>query len=426
MALKGTRKDTATLARELGVTHLVTGSVRRAGDALRVTAEVVEARTDTPLWSEKFSGTAEDVFGIQEEISKQIVAALEMTLTDHEERKVSERPIDDVVAYDCYLRARREMYLWTPEGQRRALRLVDQAIEIVGESPVLLATAGLIHWSMVNTNMVRAEEGLTHAEELATHALALDADHGLAIFVRGIVAGSDGRRAEALKDLYRASDLLPDDSVVLAELCRFSNSSGLQNHWAHVERVSRIDPLNPIASLVVSSYRWFNGPIGEAAPPARRALELMPPDTASMLHVIAGAQIAEAGFHDEAVGILESAVHKLGNPAERALASFFCRALQGDREGALEHATPVLEEGVSNEFSARIAADGFALLGFEDEAVRWLRRAVEMGYLHWPNMAESAVFLESLRGTSACQGLLDEVRPRWERLVEWERTRASA
>jgi adenylate cyclase len=70
MALKGTTKNTAALARELGVTHLVTGTVRRAGQSLRITAELVDARTDTPVWSEKFSGSMEDVFGIQEDISR--------------------------------------------------------------------------------------------------------------------------------------------------------------------------------------------------------------------------------------------------------------------------------------------------------------------------------------------------------------------
>ncbi len=422
MALKGTRKDTATLARELGVTHLVTGSVRRAGDALRVTAELVEARSDTPLWSEKFSGTVEDVFGIQEEISKQIVSALELKLSTTEERKVTERPIDDVVAYDCYLRARRDMYLWTPEAQRRALRFVDQASEIVGESAQLLATAGLIHWSMVNTNMVAAEVGLAMSEELAGRALSLERDHGLAILVRGLCAGLAGRRAEALVDVYRAAELLPDDPVVLTELGRFSNSSGLRHHWKYVEQISSTDPLNPLSALVVSSYRWLNGPREEAAPPSRRAIELLPPNVASMLHVIAGAQIAEAGFRDEAIEILLGAADKLENPAERTLAAFSAHALRGDRSGALAHATPALEEAITNEFSARIAADGFALLGLEDEAMRWLRRSVEMGYLHWPNLAEGAVFLEDLRGSAAFQALLDEVKPRWEALIAWEET----
>ncbi len=424
MALKGTTKDAATLARELGVTHLVTGSVRRAGDALRVTAELVEARTDTLLWSDKFSGTLEDVFGIQEEISRKIVSALHVKLTEAEGQQVARRPIDDVVAYDCYLRARREMYLWTPEGQRRALRFVDQAMEIVGESPLLLATSGLIHWSMVNTNMVKPAEGLSRADERAARALALDPDNGLAVFVRGLSAGSKGRRTEALQDLYRAKDLLPNDSVVLAELCRYSNSSGLRHHWKYVELVSRIDPLNPLTPLVVSTYRLFNGPAEEAAAPARRAIELLPGEVSSMLHVIAASHIAEAGFRDEAIDILRQASTRLENPAERALANFQWRALQGDREGAVRHATATLEEGISNEFSARIVAEGFALLNFREHAIRWLQRAVDMGYLHWPNLAKGAVFLESLRGTREFQQLLDEVKPRWEALVEWEQTLA--
>lgn len=144
--------------------------------------------------------------------------------------------------------------------------------------------------------------------------------------------------------------------------------------------MSRIDPLNPIAPLVVSSYRWFNGPIELAAPPARRAMELLPAGVSSMLHVIAASQIAEAGFREELVEVLRRAAEGLEVPAE----------------------------GISNEFSARITADGFALLGLEEEAVRWVRRAVDLGCLHWPNLAEGAHFLESVRGTTAFQALLDE------------------
>jgi hypothetical protein len=194
------------------------------------------------------------------------------------------------------------------------------------------------------------------------------------------------------------------------------------NHWKYVQRFLRTDPLNPGATLVVSSYRWFNGPSKEAAPPARRAIELHPPDVASLLHVIAASQIAEAGFRQEAIQILQGAVQNLDNPAERTLANFFSSALQGDRERALQHATEDLEHAIGNEFSARIAADGFALLGLGHEAVRWLRRAVELGYLHWPNMAKGAVFLQGIRETPGFQALLDEVEPRWAKLVEWEKS----
>jgi adenylate cyclase len=127
MTLKGTRKDTPTIARELKVSHVVAGSVRRAGIALRVTTELVDASNDEPIWSEKYSGTVEDVFGIQEEIARKIVAALEVRLTVRETNAVGERPIENVVAYDCYLRARQEMDAWLPGSLDRAAKLVDHA-----------------------------------------------------------------------------------------------------------------------------------------------------------------------------------------------------------------------------------------------------------------------------------------------------------
>ena len=198
MALKGTTKDTRTLARELGVTHLVTGTVRRAGRSLRITTELVDADTDTPIWSEKFSGSMEDVFGIQEDISKQIVAALKVSLTASEERRVAERPIDDPVAYECYLRACQLMYDWTPDAQTRAMRLVDEAIEITGEVPVLLAMKGQLHWNTVNTSLgltrrrSRARSGTRRSSAGARCRLV---SRHLRARPRGIDEGTAGRGA---------------------------------------------------------------------------------------------------------------------------------------------------------------------------------------------------------------------------------------
>lgn len=225
MALKGTAKDTPTLARELGVSHLVTGSVRRAGDALHVTAELVEAKTDSPIWSEKYSGTADDVFAIQEEISRKIVSALEIKLTDTEERRVAARPIDDAVAYDAYLRARQVMYGWSAESSSHALRLVDDALSIVGDNALLLATKGQIHWTNANVMLQPFDESLDRAAELAERALALDADSALGIFVRGIVAGLRGQVEAAIADVRRAHERSPSDANVLAELCRFLHAA---------------------------------------------------------------------------------------------------------------------------------------------------------------------------------------------------------
>ena len=87
------------MGQELGVRYLLTGSVRKAGNALRITTQLVEAATDTPLWGEKYSGTMDDVFDVQERVSRAIVDALDVTLSSEEDRRLADRPIHDVRAF---------------------------------------------------------------------------------------------------------------------------------------------------------------------------------------------------------------------------------------------------------------------------------------------------------------------------------------
>jgi serine/threonine-protein kinase len=423
MALKGTAKDTTTIARELGVSHLVTGSVRRAGNALRVTAELVDARSDAPLWSEKFSGTAEDVFAIQEDIALKIVAALKMTLTPREKRQVAERPIDNPVAYDCYLRARQEMYGWTPDAAGRAERLVDEAIGMVGEVPLLLATKAQLYWNRVNLNLAPAGEVLPKATNFANRALAGDPDLALAIFVRGLIAGNWGKPEEALPDLYRAYDLWPGDINILCELCRFSNSSGLQRHQPLAERTLLLDPLHFLPPMVMNVFNWVNGRFADCVPHARRAVTLS--SRHSMVPLLVSMQIAAAGLKEEGAELLSELTTDMRDTPLGLMAVHLRAGLRGDRAGVLAATTPAFEATLGNEFTSFHAAESFALVGLVDEAVRFARLAVTRGFINYPFLAEHAPFFDEVRRADDYKRLLDEVRPRWEAVVEWERRRTA-
>ena len=416
MTLKGTTKDTPTLARELGVSHVVTGSVRRAGDALRVTTELVEARTDTPVWSEKYAGTMEDVFGIQEEIARKIVAALRMTLTETEARQVAERPIENPLAYDCYLRARQQMYSWTPEASQRALRLVDDALAIVGDTALLLATKAQLYWNEVNMNLVPAAEGLPRATAVVDQALALDPDYALAICVRGLVAANRGRQEEALPDLYRAQELWPNDANVLAELCRFSNTAGLRHHGVFVDRLAQIDPLSAITPLVRSSYHRANGRFDEGVSFGRKAADMSP---GSMVPFLVAMHLASAGLREEGAALLERTATALPGTALGDGASFLGYALRGDRERALEVSTPM----IGNEFAAVFMAEGCMLTERPDDALRWIRRAIDHGFINYPFLTRHDPFLPALRSDARFVQMMAEVKPRWEAVVAWEESR---
>ena len=418
MALKATTKDTRTLARELGATHLVTGTVRRAGVSLRITAELVDASTDTPIWAEKFSGSMEDVFGIQEDISKRIVEALQVKLTASEARGVAERPIDDPVAYDCYLRACHVMFNWTPDAQRRAMRLIDEAIAISGEVPLLLAMKGQLHWNRVNIPMGESVEGaLESAARLVDRALTLDPDCYLAIFVRGLIAGTRGLPEAGLVDLHRASVLRPGDVNVRLELCRYSLAAGLDCK-KHIDQMIAIDPLTPQSHLISAIYYGLYGPVEKAAAPARRSIELAP--DASLLHVSAAWWLGVAGLREEAVAVLRKAGSAV-NDLHAAIATFLGCAFLGDREAALRAATPEMEQAISNEFLCAMMANGYALLGRCDAALRMLRAAVRLGFINHPSIVANAAISSCLSAEPGFQTLLAEIEPRWNAVVAWER-----
>lgn len=421
LALKGTVKSTPALAKELGVSHVVTGSVRRAGNALRVMAQLVEARSDAPVWNGKYSGTVEDVFGIQEEIARKIVAALEVKLSETEKRQIAERPTDDVVAFDHYLRARRELYAWTPGSLDRAAQLVDVALEIVGESPLLLAMKGQVQWMYVNAGIRPEEQYLDRAAELATQALAIDPDHHLGIFVRGIVAALRGDTERALTDLLRAHERQPGDRNIRAELFRFTQSAGLPSFARLAEEEVRVDPLTSIAWLSLAFSRHINGRFADVPEPARKIVELA--TASSPQQIYAAWYLASAGLRDEAISILEPVGADLSGTVNGSWALFLMHALAGDADRALAEVTPELERAASFvEVFALAIADGFAAIKRHDEAIAWTRSAVRRGFINYPFLSRHDPFLKAVRVHPRFQELLTEVKPKWEAVVAWERS----
>jgi non-specific serine/threonine protein kinase len=259
MHFKGRNKELRTIAQELNVRYLLEGSVRRAGTSLRITAQLIDVESDKNLWVEKYSGNVEDVFAIQEEISRKIVSALELRLTDAERQGIAERPIDNPAAYDCYLRARQEVYLFSEAGLDRAQKLVDTGLRLIGENSLLLATRGLVSWYYLNFSIRPERRYLDEAAVYAERALAQDSQNYLCIFLRGLVASKRGEIESAVRDLVMAHEARPGDSLVLNELIRHLLTAGQeQSEWAQpIFQLSlRIDPLAPL-NWAQAAWRHF-------------------------------------------------------------------------------------------------------------------------------------------------------------------------
>jgi non-specific serine/threonine protein kinase len=146
MHYKGTTKPLPIVAQELSVRYALEGSVRRVGNSLRITAQLIDAASDSHLWAERYGGTLEDVFDFQERLARSIVTALEVALAPEEDRRLRARASSDPRAYEAWLRAMSESRQFTRDANERAQRIVEKALAAFGDDALLYAALGFINY----------------------------------------------------------------------------------------------------------------------------------------------------------------------------------------------------------------------------------------------------------------------------------------
>ncbi|MFQ5584543.1 MAG: protein kinase, partial [Calditrichia bacterium] len=174
MQLKGTDKSIKAIGKDLNVQFLLEGSVRKAGNNLRITAQLIDISKESPLWSEKYNGTLDDIFDIQEKVSHSIVDALRLKLSPTEKNKMEAHGINDPRAYDFYFQARQEILKMTAPGLKKALELIKHSRNIVGENVLLLSAEGYVHWQYFNSGVESDEKHLEETERCAAKIFQME------------------------------------------------------------------------------------------------------------------------------------------------------------------------------------------------------------------------------------------------------------
>ncbi|GAF89179.1 unnamed protein product, partial [marine sediment metagenome] len=163
------------------------------------------------LWAEKYSGTLDDVFDIQEKVSRSIVEALKVKLTPDEKRQLAEKPIDNVQAYECYLRAKKEMWRCTEDGFGRALQDLQNGLNIIGENALLYGGIGSVYCNYYEFGIKADEETLKKAEEYAFKVLKLEPNSSISYNLLGRIEKFRGSGLKAIQNFKRALEIDPND-----------------------------------------------------------------------------------------------------------------------------------------------------------------------------------------------------------------------
>jgi non-specific serine/threonine protein kinase len=408
MQLKGTTKDLRTIGRELGVQYVLEGSVRKAGSSLRITAQLVDVATDAPLWSDKYAGTIDDVFEVQERVSSEIVRALDVRLTSDEQRRLSARDIADPRAFELYLLARHEIRRYAVP---RALSLVQEAIGIEGETPPLRAVRAWATLWQVRLGMAADQSPLDEAERTARDLLDERPDAAYGYSLLGHLEYERGRLLEAYRRFEQAIALEPNDSDVLV-MMTFTLQGAGQDEAAQAMalRLMQCDPLSPATWMAAGGPQWFVGRAERGIADMLRGLEIDP--DSFILHWCTGYSYALVGKITEAKRHAAAMDRQFsGAPYTRQLLSLI-DGLEGRGAAALERLAPI-NLAVLDAHQHFHLAEAFIVAGDLERGLDLLERS-NAGFHPYGYMAAYCRFLDPVRHLPRFQAILEQARERTE------------
>jgi adenylate cyclase len=258
------------VGRQLGVRYVLEGSVRKGGNRVRITAQLIEAETGAHLWADRFDGSLEDVFDLQDKVAMNVAGVIEPTLQAAEVRRSAARPTNDLTAYDLYLQALAIFYPITKERLLKALELLEEAIAIDRHCGPALSLAAMCQMRLVRESWAEEPEIASHqGVDLARQALQVARDDP------GILANAAFVLANFGEEIGAMMALVDRALMITPSFSRGWFLSGVLRLWAgqhdlaieHAETALRLSPRERAGtplSLIGEAY-FFKREFDEAA-----------------------------------------------------------------------------------------------------------------------------------------------------------------
>jgi serine/threonine protein kinase/tetratricopeptide (TPR) repeat protein len=407
VAAKTRTRDVREIARLLGTRYVLEGSVRRAGPALRITAQLIDGATDAQLWSEKFNGSMDDVFAMQERISREIVEALAMKLSPEEQRSLEEHPVTNLEAYQLYLRVGQCLKEMTGESLARARELLDRALALEGENDVLLGLYGVLELMSYSLGFDGTNEALRRGDEFATRALTRNPRSAMGLHAKAILAEKTdlGRSVRYLRE---SVSVKPNAEAIGLLAFGLAMRGEERDAMEFARRAMAIDPLSPAVAMFVMGAAWHANAATQALAWADAARRVAPDNPT--VQFLAGYLLVVTGQRDAGLTLLDQAAASQEGTFFQVMPRMLGQALRGEPLLPLpEVFRPVIAR---DPHGSHMLGEIYAAAGERDEALGWLGNAVRLGVVNVRYMTEQSPFFASLRDDPAFQALIVDARAR--------------
>jgi TolB-like protein/class 3 adenylate cyclase len=275
---KGKAIKIAEVGRELGVRYVLEGSVRKANGKIRITAQLVDASTEAHLWAQRYDRDLKDIFSLQDDVTQRIVSALEVKVTEDEQKRMLRRYTDNMEAYDYYMRGLAYFNKLTKESNILARQMFKLAIDLDPQFAAAYALLGLAHSQEWTQGWSLEPQPLEHAFELAQKAIALDETLPQDYAILGEVYLHKNKLEKAIAAQQKAIALSPNDADGIAGLGGILTWAGRPEETIElVKNAMRLNPMYPTEYLWNLGHAYYlMGRIEEAVETLNRARDRSP------------------------------------------------------------------------------------------------------------------------------------------------------
>ncbi|MCH7946931.1 MAG: protein kinase [candidate division Zixibacteria bacterium] len=300
-AFKGKQEDLREIGKKLGVGTILEGSVRKAGNRVRITVQLVKTSDGFHLWSETYDKVLEDIFAVQDEIAGAVAKALDVTLLG----KSSEKQISNPESYALLLKGQQAMLKWNKESALEAIDLFQKAIEIEPDSARAWAGIARVYMMQSSYGFEDTQSAYVKAKDAALKALALDDKLAEAYEVMGLIRWRLELHFDEADSAFRkAYELAPSNTRMVSSLSAFLGSMGKFEESLSMSKLAvELDPLNPETHVNRGRILFANGQLDETRVEIQKALELSPEMTS--LYGNLGWTYLLQGKFDEALSATE-------------------------------------------------------------------------------------------------------------------------
>ena len=369
-AYKGKDVKIADVAKELNVGHVLEGSVRKAGNQVRITAQLIRSSDSSHLWSESFDRSLDNIFMIQDEIAQAVINQLKVTLLGDAPKALEVDP----EAYALFLQARHFGNLGTNEGVQQAEQLLQQALEITPNYSAAWSELGRNWQHKASNKLVSVDIGYAKAEEYQNKALELDPSNAVAYSRLGFDCLHHEWDWPAAAELFeKALTFGPGNAVVLANAASMAMALGRMDQAITLrETAIQLDPLNAANTFGLGVTYYFNDQPGLAEASFRKTLSLSPNRPITRAAIVRA--MVRKGNYQNTDEIWQLIADEPYEPF-RLIAAASMHYKLGNFEDA-DIALEALIEKYSGQMDPLIAL-AYAIRGSADEAIGWLQQAID-------------------------------------------------